>query len=81
MLLKALYENLQHKDKVLVQKRFVQIEQMKDGTRAITQDGCSYEGDIIIGADGMHSSVRKKMHCLGNIMSPGYFDRDEYSSK
>ena len=81
MLLKALYENLQHKDKVLVQKQFVQIEQMKNGVRAMTQDGCSYEGDIIIGADGMYSSVRKNMHRLGKNLSPGYFDRDEYSSK
>jgi 2-polyprenyl-6-methoxyphenol hydroxylase-like FAD-dependent oxidoreductase len=81
MLLKALYENLQSKEKVLLQKRFMQMEQKEDGVRVTTQDGYSYEGDIIIGADGMHSSVRKSMHNLGNSLSPGYFDRDEYSSK
>ncbi|KAI9655144.1 MAG: hypothetical protein M1821_005627 [Bathelium mastoideum] len=82
MLVSALYQNLRHKDKVLVQKRLTQIEQMDDGVRAITQDGSTYIGDIIIGADGMHSCVREIMHIFGrSFSSPDYFGKDEYSSK
>lgn len=80
MLLQALYQNLKHKDRVLVQKRLVQIQPMEDGVRAIAEDGSTYTGHILIGADGMHSSVRKQMHTLGNNSSPGHFDQDEYSS-
>jgi 2-polyprenyl-6-methoxyphenol hydroxylase-like FAD-dependent oxidoreductase len=57
------------------------MEHKEDGVRVTTQDGHSYEGDIVIGADGMHSSVRKSMHKLGKSVSPEHFDRDEYSSK
>jgi 2-polyprenyl-6-methoxyphenol hydroxylase-like FAD-dependent oxidoreductase len=81
VLLRKLYENMRQKDKVLLQKRFTRLEQAENGVRVITQDGCSYAGDIVIGADGMHSPVRKQMHCLANILSPGYFDMDEYSSE
>lgn len=81
-LVDTLYQNLQSKDKVVLQKRLVQIEQTNNGVRAITKDGSEYAGDIIIGADGMHSSVRKVMHILGqNTSAPVHFDKDEYSSK
>lgn len=80
MLVQALYKNLRCKHKVLVQKRLVQVQHLDHGVQAITKDGNTYTGDIIIGADGMHSVVRKQMHILGNASSPGYFDRDEYSS-
>ena len=80
MLVQALYDNLRCKHKVLVQKRLVQVQPLEHGVQAITKDGSTYTGDIIIGADGMHSAVRKQMHILGNTQSSGYFDRDEYSS-
>lgn len=81
MLLSKLYQNIRCKDKILLQKRFVRFEQANNGVRVITQDGGTYEGDIVVGADGMHSAVRKQMHCLANSSSPGYFEKDEYASK
>ncbi|KAL6855616.1 hypothetical protein ACO1O0_006768 [Amphichorda felina] len=56
------------------------VQHLDHGVKAIMKDGNTYTGDIIIGDDGMHSVVRKQMHVLGNASSPGYFDRDEYSS-
>ncbi|KAF4439565.1 FAD binding domain protein [Fusarium austroafricanum] len=32
---------------------------------------------ILVGADGLHSQVRKSMHQLGHSLEPGYFDTDE----
>ncbi|CEI63201.1 unnamed protein product [Fusarium venenatum] len=78
-LLRTLYDNMHDKDKVLLQKRFVKLEHSDDKVIVTTQDGCTYEGDIVIGADGMHSLVRKEMHRLAHKLSPGYFDKDEYS--
>jgi 2-polyprenyl-6-methoxyphenol hydroxylase-like FAD-dependent oxidoreductase len=80
-LLKKLYENIRHKDKILLQKRLIRLEQGASGVRVITQDECSYDGDIVVGADGMNSAVRKHMHRLASISSPGYFATDEYSSE
>jgi hypothetical protein len=38
-----------------------------------------YEGDIVVGADGIHSAVRDEMWRLGKEQSPGYFPEDENS--
>ncbi|PCD38655.1 hypothetical protein AU210_007122 [Fusarium oxysporum f. sp. radicis-cucumerinum] len=78
-LLRTLYDNMQNKHKVLLQKRFVKLEYSDDKVVVTTQDGCTYEGDALVGADGMHSPVRKEMHRLAHKLSPGYFDKDEYS--
>lgn len=81
MLLQKLYDNLQQKDKVILQKRVTQLEHTKDGVRVVTQDGSFYEGDMIVGADGVYSTVRKQMHRLAHASSPAYFGKDEYASK
>ncbi|KAJ4039172.1 hypothetical protein NW763_012646 [Fusarium oxysporum] len=78
-LLRTLYDNMHNKHKVLLQKRFVKLEYSDDKVVLTTQDGCTYEGDALVGADGMHSPVRKEMHRLAHKLSPGYFDKDEYS--
>ncbi|KAM3073525.1 hypothetical protein ACMFMG_004581 [Clarireedia jacksonii] len=79
-LLQKLYENIRQKDKIFLQKRLIRLEQGANGVRVITQDECSYDGDFVVGADGMNSAVRKHMHRLASISSPGYFDVDEYSN-
>ncbi|VTT76422.1 unnamed protein product [Fusarium fujikuroi] len=67
MLLQVLYKNLKHKDRVLTKKRVTRVELVEGGVQAYTQDGSVYEGDIVVGADGIHSA------------SPGYFPEDENS--
>jgi hypothetical protein len=51
----------------------------EEGAQAYTQDGSMYEGDIVVGADGIHSAVRDEMWRLGKEQSPGYFSEDENS--
>ncbi|KAJ4129640.1 hypothetical protein NW754_003922 [Fusarium falciforme] len=79
MLLQILYNNLKHKDRVLTKKRVSRVELTKDGVQAYTEDGSVYEGDIVVGADGIHSAVRDEMWRLGKEQSPGYFPEDENS--
>ncbi|KAI8711080.1 hypothetical protein NCS52_01483400 [Fusarium sp. LHS14.1] len=79
MLLQVLYNNLKHKDRVLTKKRVSRLELTENLARAYTQDGSTYEGDIIVGADGIHSAVRDEMWRLGKDQSPGYFAEDENS--
>lgn len=61
MLLKILYDNLKHKDRVLTNKRVVHVEMSPTGVLVTTEDGSSYSGDILVGGDGVHSKVRQEM--------------------
>ncbi|KAH7230268.1 hypothetical protein B0J15DRAFT_518297 [Fusarium solani] len=79
MLLQALYNNLKHKDRVLTKKRVSRLQLTEEGAQAYTQDGSMCEGDIVVGADGIHSAVRDEMWRLGKEQSPGYFSEDENS--
>lgn len=48
-------------DSVHFNKRFVRYEEMADGRlQAMLEDGSSALGDVLIGADGVHSAVRKQ---------------------
>lgn len=41
--------------------RLKQVEEHADGIRAILDDGTTYEGDFLVGADGVHSVVRNQI--------------------
>jgi len=58
----VLHENLREKGRILTNKRIVAIEQGDDFARAILSDGTSETGDIIIGCDGVYSTVRRLMN-------------------
>lgn len=64
-LLEILYNALPDKTKVHVNKTVSDIEQYtEEGKRGIwvrTLDGDVYEGDLIVGADGVHSRARSEM--------------------
>ncbi|EXJ66717.1 uncharacterized protein A1O5_09912 [Cladophialophora psammophila CBS 110553] len=79
MVLQVLYDNIQDKTKVLTKKRIQKVELSDDGVVVKTHDNCSYEGDILIGADGIHSSVRGEMWRIANELSPGWIPSDEHS--
>ncbi|KAJ0307415.1 hypothetical protein COL5a_000270 [Colletotrichum fioriniae] len=79
MLLQVLYDNLKNKDKVIPEKRVAKVELLKEGVCVHTKDGCVFEGDIVVGADGIHSTVREEMWRIGHEERPGYFPVDEHS--
>ncbi|WYZ44688.1 hypothetical protein EsH8_VIII_000004 [Colletotrichum jinshuiense] len=79
MILKALWKNLKNKDSILVSKKVVRVSLEPSGVRVETSDGQSYAGDILVGADGIHSKVRSEMWRLANTLEPGYIPASEHT--
>ncbi|KAG2184100.1 hypothetical protein INT44_009115 [Umbelopsis vinacea] len=60
-LLAIMYAAQPNKSKLLCNKRVDSIEQGDNGVKVTTSDGSEYEGDIVVGADGVWSKVRQMM--------------------
>ncbi|KAG0304683.1 hypothetical protein BGZ97_001381 [Linnemannia gamsii] len=50
------------KDKIHFNKRVLTIKQEAEKVTIQTADNCTYEGDILVGADGAYSAVRQRMY-------------------
>ncbi|KAK0664378.1 FAD-dependent monooxygenase andE [Lasiodiplodia hormozganensis] len=77
MALEVFYDHLRDKSKVLLDKRVLQVTPLETGVQVTTKDGSTYTGDILVGADGIHSTVRKEMWRLGDKLSPAYFPKSD----
>jgi 2-polyprenyl-6-methoxyphenol hydroxylase-like FAD-dependent oxidoreductase len=75
--LKTIYGNLKDKSKVLVNKGIASVEHSKSGVTAICDDGSTYQGDILIGADGVRSTVREEMWRLADSTVPALVKNDK----
>ncbi|CAO3660846.1 unnamed protein product [Umbelopsis ramanniana] len=60
-LLAVMYAAQPNKSKLLTNKRVDKVEQGDNGVKVTTSDGSEYEGDIVVGADGVWSKVRSMM--------------------
>lgn len=68
------------KGKVFTSKAVKSIEDdEKDGTTVRCEDGSSYSGDIVVGADGVHSTVVEKMREKIEKVHPGATKNDQVS--
>ncbi|KAH6714093.1 hypothetical protein BKA61DRAFT_607191 [Leptodontidium sp. MPI-SDFR-AT-0119] len=78
--LRSLYDQLRDKSKVKTGKRVSSIQHGENSVTAICQDGSEYAGDIVIGADGIHSRTRQEMQRFAEETGPpGIMDRDKNS--
>lgn len=70
--LKILYDNLPHgaRTKVLTNKKVVDVRTHSGGVQVVCADGSTYEGSIVIGADGVYSKTRGFMRKLALDASP-----------
>ncbi|KAH8203527.1 hypothetical protein TruAng_002275 [Truncatella angustata] len=76
-LLRVLYDQLKYKDRVLTKKKVSNVMPTTGGVEVTTVDGDKIQGSIIIGVDGIHSTVRGEMFRLGHELQPGYFSSDQ----
>lgn len=79
MILEALWRNLKHQKNVLVSKKVSKVELEPSRVRVETSDGSIYYGDILVGADGVHSKVRKEMWRLADALEPGHIPASEHT--
>ncbi|CAM1510760.1 Fc.00g082730.m01.CDS01 [Cosmosporella sp. VM-42] len=72
-LIQALYNGLSDDDKAryLTGKRVVDIKSTEDDVTVKCGDGSTYEGSIVLGADGVHSATRGIMRDLALTHRPG----------
>lgn len=77
MLLQVLFDNIDFKDRVLTRKRVIRVDTVEGCVHVQTQDGSTYTGDIVVGADGVHSAVRKEMWRIGREASAELFHADK----
>ncbi|KIX00081.1 uncharacterized protein Z518_10218 [Rhinocladiella mackenziei CBS 650.93] len=79
MVLQVLYDGIKDKTKVLTKKQVQKVELTEDGVMVKTSDNSTYHGDILVGADGIHSTVRGEMWRIASETRPGWIPSDEHS--
>jgi 2-polyprenyl-6-methoxyphenol hydroxylase-like FAD-dependent oxidoreductase len=78
--LRILAEHVKDVKKRLLNKRIVRADEHDRGVTVACADGSTYEGDVLVGADGVHSIVRKEMWRAVDLKSPGEISDEEKSS-
>ncbi|KAH7346316.1 hypothetical protein BKA65DRAFT_274709 [Rhexocercosporidium sp. MPI-PUGE-AT-0058] len=78
--LRSMYDQLKNKSKVKTSKRVSSIQHGGSSVTVICQDGSEFVGDIVIGADGIHSRTRQEMQRFAEETGPpGLMDKDKNS--
>ncbi|KAJ5431308.1 Monooxygenase FAD-binding [Penicillium cf. griseofulvum] len=80
MLIEVLYEKIQDKSKVITSQRVQSIENGTSSATVTTTTGQTYIGNIVIGADGIHSKVRQEMWKAAEKVDPTWIDPTEESA-
>lgn len=62
-------------------KRVTAIEESETGVRVTANGEEGFIGDMLVGADGVHSAVRKAMWHMGKQREPGCFEGDQEDGK
>ena len=73
-LLATLYNNIKDKNALLLGKRVSRIDHSQKTATVQCKDGSTYIGDIVVGADGVHSIVRHEMFRHMEVNEPGLLD-------
>ena len=69
---KLFTSTFQIRPKYFTGRRSTRVDHFDDRVVVQCKDGSSYIGDIIIGADGVHSLVRQEMWRHANLAMPGF---------
>lgn len=61
IVLQYLFDRLLNKERVILEKRVCHVIHQDAGVMVECDDGTSYQGDVLVGADGVRSVVRAEM--------------------
>ena len=76
-LLRSIYNSIKDPSKILLGKRVIRVDHSPHEVSVQCKDGSTYRGDIVIGADGVHSIVRSEMWRHMSITEPGALPEGE----
>ncbi|KAL4944973.1 hypothetical protein BDV06DRAFT_232152 [Aspergillus oleicola] len=78
-LLQILHRSLPDTSRIIVDKNVTAIRPGKNNNCVAvhTKDGSVYQGDLVVGADGVHSQVRREMWRLADEEKPGHITIQE----
>ncbi|KUJ19502.1 FAD/NAD(P)-binding domain-containing protein [Mollisia scopiformis] len=77
--LRIMYENLRDKSKIQINARCKTIEHSEQGVTVKCEDGKEYKGDVVVGADGVHSFVRSEMRRYADAKTEELMKQDKKS--
>lgn len=80
-LLEVLYTGLRDKSRVHTGKQVTSVLPTESGVSVTTADGARYDGDLVVGADGVHSFVRSEMWRIADLEHPGLISKKEKTGK
>ena len=66
-LLQILFEHIAEPSRILLNKRIKRVDHGDDSVTVHCADGSSYTGDVLVGADGVFSTVQQEMWRLAEV--------------
>ncbi|OJI84701.1 hypothetical protein ASPTUDRAFT_925491 [Aspergillus tubingensis CBS 134.48] len=79
-LLEIMHTQYPDQSKILTNQRVAAIRPVGSRVNVITETGVTYTGDMVVGADGVHSKVRSEMWRIADTVRPGLVTEREKSS-
>lgn len=76
--IETLYDNVRDKSKIQTSRGVLKVECRSEGVEVETNDGTVFHGEVVVGADGIHSRVRQEMQRIAVQETPG---RDMFPEK
>lgn len=71
MVIDVLYKHIRQKDKILTSRRVIDFEADEHGVSVKCQDGSVHRGSILVGADGIRSTVARQISRLKGSSKKG----------
>jgi 2-polyprenyl-6-methoxyphenol hydroxylase-like FAD-dependent oxidoreductase len=75
--LDVFYNQIKNKNKILLKKNIILVEQYDTSITVRCDDGTSYRADILAGADGVRSTIRGEMWRLASEDVPNLLEHDK----
>jgi hypothetical protein len=76
-LLEILYQTYPDPSKIIVDQKVLEVKLLENKSCVVTKDGSMYMGDLLVGADGVHSRIRSEMWRLADTKDPGLITHRE----